>query len=189
MSKEIKKVEKPEKIKKGWDGISNYFRANSIWMLMYCTGCCAIELPQAMTSRYDMERLGMGPMATPRQADVILVTGYLSVKTLRRVIYAYEQMSEPKYLVAFGPCAINGGIYYDSHAVIKQLDQYLPIDIYIAGCMPKPEAVMNGFKDLIEMIKSKKATGWRKYRDNNAWYKANQIHALGEVRIKDEFHE
>ena len=107
-----KKERAVAKRKKKWDGISNFFRANSIWMLMYCTGCCAIELPQAMTSKYDMERLGMGPMATPRQADVILVTGYLSVKTLRRVIYAYEQMGEPKYLVAFGPCTINGGIYY-----------------------------------------------------------------------------
>lgn len=174
---------------KGWEDIANYFRANSIWMLMYCTGCCAIELPQAMTSRYDMERLGMGPMATPRQADVLLVTGYLSVKTLRRLIYAYEQMSEPKYLVAFGPCTINGGLYYDSHAVINQLDQYLPIDIYVAGCMPKPEAVMNGFQDLIDMIQRKEANGWKKYRDNYDWYKSNQIHALGEVRIKDEFHE
>ena len=172
-----------------WEGVANYFRANSIWMLMYCTGCCAIELPQAMTSRYDMERLGMGPMATPRQADVLLITGYLSVKTLRRVIYAYEQMCEPKYLVAFGPCPINGGIYYDSHAVIKQLDQYLPIDVYIAGCMPKPEAVMNGFNDLINMIQRKEAKGYKKYRDNYDWYKKNQIHALGEVRIKDEFHE
>ena len=86
-------IQKDKKLKEGWEGISRFFRANSIWMLMYCTGCCAIELPQAMTSRYDMERLGMGPMATPRQADVLLVTGYLSVKTLRRVIYAYEQMS------------------------------------------------------------------------------------------------
>lgn len=184
-----KKETAAAKRKRKWDGISNYFRANSIWMLMYCTGCCAIELPQAMTSKYDMERLGMGPMATPRQADVLLITGYLSVKTLRRVIYAYEQMSEPKYLVAFGPCTINGGIYYDSHAVIKSLDLYLPIDVYIAGCMPKPEAVLNGFADLIDMIKRKEANGWREYRENKEWYRKNQIHALGELRIKDEFHE
>ncbi len=182
-------AEVAKKRKEKWDGISNYFRANSIWMLMYCTGCCAIELPQAMTSRYDMERLGMGPMATPRQADVLLITGYLSVKTLRRIIYSYEQMSEPKYLVAFGPCPINGGIYYDAYSVIKSLDQYLPIDVYIAGCMPKPEAVMNGFQDLIDMIKRKEANGWKKYQENYEWYKENQLHALGELRIKDEFHE
>lgn len=181
--------EKEKKLKEGWEGISRFFRANSLWMLMYCTGCCAIELPQAMTSRYDMERLGMGPMATPRQADVLLVTGYLSVKTLRRVIYAYEQMSTPKYLVAFGPCTINGGIYHDAATVIKSLDQYLPIDVYIAGCMPKPEAVMNGFQDLINMIKDKSADGWKRYRDNYDWYRQNQIASLGELRIKDEYHE
>ena len=181
--------DKEKKLKEGWEGISRFFRANSLWMLMYCTGCCAIELPQAMTSRYDMERLGMGPMATPRQADVLLVTGYLSVKTLRRVIYAYEQMSTPKYLVAFGPCTINGGIYHDAATVIKSLDQYLPIDVYIAGCMPKPEAVMNGFQDLINMIKDKSADGWKRYRDNYDWYRQNQIESLGELRIKDEYHE
>lgn len=177
------------KMQEKWEGISRFFRANSLWMLMYCTGCCAIELPQAMTSRYDMERLGMGPMATPRQADVLLVTGYLSVKTLRRVIYAYEQMSTPKYLVAFGPCTINGGIYHDAATVIKRLDQYLPIDVYISGCMPKPEAVMNGFQDLIDMIKDKTADGWKRYRDNYDWYRQNQIESLGELRIKDECHE
>ncbi len=182
-------IEKNPKLKEGWEGISRFFRANSLWMLMYCTGCCAIELPQAMTSRYDMERLGMGPMATPRQADVLLVTGYLSVKTLRRVIYAYEQMSTPKYLVAFGPCPINGGIYYDAYAVINRLDQYLPVDVYIAGCMPKPEAVMNGFQDLIDGIKNKTADGWKRYRDNYEWYRNNQIESLGDLRIKDEFHE
>jgi NADH-quinone oxidoreductase subunit B len=131
----------------------------------------------------------MGPMATPRQADVLLITGYLSLKTLRRIIYTYEQMSEPKYLVAFGPCTLNGGIYYDSHAVINCLDQYLPIDLYIAGCMPKPEAVMNGFQDLIQMIQARKATGWKMYQENHAWYQENQLSALGEVFVHDEFHE
>jgi NADH-quinone oxidoreductase subunit B len=172
-----------------WSKMANYFRANSLWMLMYCTGCCAIELPQAMTSRYDMERLGMGPMATPRQADILLITGYLSLKTLRRLIYTYEQMSEPKYVVGFGPCTLNGGIYHDSHAVINQLDQYVPIDLYIAGCMPKPEAVMNGFGDLIALIESGKATGWKDYHARYEWYKQNQKEALGEVMVHDEFHE
>jgi NADH-quinone oxidoreductase subunit B len=178
-----------EEMNAKWVNVGNYFRANSLWMLMYCTGCCAIELPQAMTSRYDMERLGMGPMATPRQADVLLVTGYLSLKTLRRLLYTYEQMSDPKYVVAFGPCTINGGIYHDSHAVINQLDQYLPIDLYIAGCMPKPEAVLNGFQDLITMIENNEATGWKSYHENFEWYKKNQKEACGEVFVHDEFHE
>jgi NADH-quinone oxidoreductase subunit B len=179
----------PQQMTKEWEKLGNYFRSRSIWMLFYCTGCCAIELPQAMTSVYDMERLGMGPMATPRQADVLLITGYLSLKTLRRVIYTYEQMSEPKYLVAFGPCTINGGIYHDSHAVINKLDDYLPIDIYVSGCMPNPESVMNGFRDLKNLIKDNSAIGWKNYRDNHEWYRKNQLEALGSLRVKDEYHE
>lgn len=179
----------PEEREKTWNKIANYFRANSLWMLNYCTGCCAMELPQVMTSRYDMERMGMRPMATPRQADILLVTGYASLKTLRRMVYTYEQMSEPKYVMAFGPCAINGGIYHDSYAVLNCLDKFLPVDLYIAGCMPKPEAVMNGFQELISLIEEGKATGWKDYIARYDWYKKNQLEVVGEVFIHDEFHE
>ena len=181
-------ITRAETDRKWWE-IGDFFRRNSLWLLMYCTGCCAIELPPAMTSAYDMERLGMGPMATPRQADILLVSGYLSLKTLRRLIYTYEQMSEPRYVVALGSCPINGGIYHDSHAVINQLDQYIPVDTYVSGCMPNTESVMNGFVDLMEQIKNKTANGWVKYKENNEWYKSNQKAALGEVIIHDEFHE
>jgi NADH-quinone oxidoreductase subunit B len=178
-----------EEIDRKWWEVGDYFRRNSLWLLMYCTGCCAIELPPSMTSAYDMERLGMGPMATPRQADILLVSGYLSLKTLRRLVYTYEQMSEPKYVVALGSCPINGGIYHDSHAVINQLDQYIPVDTYVAGCMPNPESVLNGFVDLMEGIKNKTANGWKKYHENYEWYKKNQKDVLGEVAIEDEFHQ
>lgn len=172
-----------------WEQIAGYFRAHSLWMLNYCTGCCAIELPLVMTSRFDMERFGMLPMATPRQADILLVTGYSSLKTLRRLIHTYEQMGTPKYVVAFGPCTVNGGIYHDAYAVLNRLDLYLPVDLYIAGCMPKPEAVMNGFKQLIDLVDSGQATGWKDYERRYDWYKQNQLEAVGEVYIHDEFHE
>lgn len=182
------RMTKPEMDRKWWE-IGDFFRRNSLWMLLYCTGCCAIELPPAMTSAYDMERIGMSPMATPRQSDILLVSGYLSLKTLRRLIYTYEQMSEPRYVVALGSCPINGGIYHDSHAVINQLDQYVPVDVYVAGCMPNPESVINGFVDLMHQIKTKTANGWERYRDNYEWFKQNQINSLGEVDVHDEFHE
>lgn len=172
-----------------WENLGNFFRGRSIWMMWYCTGCGAIEMPPTMTSRYDMERLGMGPMATPRQADVLLITGYLSAKTLRRVIYSYEQMQDPKYIVAFGSCAVNGGIYYDSYATINQLDEYLPVDLYIAGCMPRPEAIMNAFNTLQQKIRKGEVDGWKRYKANHDTYKANQVKALGEVFVHDEFHE
>jgi len=174
---------------KAWEKLGDFFRGRSIWMMWYCTGCGAIEMPPTMTSRFDMERLGMGPMATPRQADILLITGYLSVKTLRRVIYSYEQMQDPKYIVAFGSCTINGGIYFDSYATINKLDDYLPIDMYIAGCMPRPEAIMNAFNELQVKIRNNEVDGWKRYKKNYDQYKANQMKAVGEVFVHDEFHE
>ncbi|APT74167.1 NADH dehydrogenase [Thermosipho melanesiensis] len=172
-----------------WEKIADKLRSKSLWMLHYCTGCGAVELPPTMTSRFDMERFGMGPMATPRQADILFITGYLSAKTLRRVIYTYEQMAEPKYVIGFGSCTLNGGIYYDSYATINKLDYYIPVDLYIAGCMPRPEALLEAFNKLMRMIRSGEANGWKKYRENYEWYKQNQIRSLGEVFIHDEFHE
>ncbi|MCD6545933.1 MAG: NADH-quinone oxidoreductase subunit B [Thermotogae bacterium] len=172
-----------------WEKIADKLRSRSMWMLHYCTGCGAIELPPSMTSRFDMERLGMAPMATPRQADIFLITGYLSTKTLRRVIYTYEQMQDPKYVVGFGSCTLNGGIYYDSYSTINRLDYYIPVDLYIAGCMPRPEAIFEAFTTLMEMIRKGKALGWKRYRENYEWYKQNQLQSLGEVYVHDEFHE
>jgi len=162
-----------------WSELVNYFRGRSMWMLHYCTGCGAIELPPVMTSRWDMERFGIIPMATPRQADILLITGYLSIKTLKRVVYTYDQMSTPKWVLGFGSCTINGGIYWDSYNVIDRLDKYIPVDIYIAGCMPRPEAIMDSFIKLREMVQKGEAKGYEKYTKNYEWYKANQDHVFG----------
>ncbi len=157
-----------------WENVLNYFRKRSMWMLYYCTGCGAIELPPSMTSRYDMERFGMGPMATPRQADLLLITGYLSVKTLKRVIYSYEQMQEPKYVVGFGSCPINGGIYWDAYPVINHLELFMPVDLSIAGCMPRPQAILEAFQTLMTEIQKGRAVGYKRYKKHYDWYKRNQ---------------
>lgn len=161
-----------------WTEIVDYFRGRSMWMLHYCTGCGAIELPPTMTSRWDMERFGITPMATPRQADILLITGYLAIKTLKRVVYTYEQMQAPKWVLGFGSCTINGGIYWDSYNVIESLDKYIPVDIYIAGCMPRPEAILDAFVKLKEMVQKGEAKGYEKYVKNYDWYKANQDRVL-----------
>jgi len=127
-----------------------------------------------MTSRYDAERFGIRGAATPRQADVLLITGYLATKTLKRVIKVYEQMQDPKYVIAFGSCAINGGMYWDSYNTINMLDKYIPVDVYINGCMPRPEAVIAGFVKLQNLIQEGKADGWDKYKKNLDYYKENQ---------------
>ena len=157
-----------------WEKMVNYFRKRSIWLLHYCTGCGAVELPPAMTSRWDMERFGMGPMATPRQADVLLVTGYASIKTLKRLIWTYEQMPTPRWVLGFGSCTINGGIYYRSYNVINKLDRYIPVDLFISGCMPRPEAILAAMEKLRNMIQKGEAKGYERYVKNNDWYKKNQ---------------
>jgi len=168
-----------------WSKISRIASKKSLWILHFCTGCGAIEMPPVMTSRFDMERFGMAPMATPRQADVLLITGYLTVKTLKRVIQVYEQMQDPKYVVAFGSCPINGGMYWDSYNTINQLDKYLPVDLYLAGCMPRPEGIINAMMELMEMIEKGEARGWEKYRKNYEKYKKNQEMAFkfGKVEV------
>ena len=158
----------------------DWFRARSMFVLAYGTGCGAIEMPPIFTSRYDIERLGVVGVATPRQADILIVSGYCSYKTLKRVIRSYEQMNEPKYVIALGSCTINGGMYWDSYNTIKKLDEYLPVDMYINGCMPRPEALIEGFVKLQDNIRNAKSeAGYIQYRENSAFYLANQEKIFG----------
>ncbi len=163
-----------------FDGLVKFCQSRSMFMLHYCTGCGAIELPPAMTSRFDMERLGIQPMVTPRQADILLITGYVSVKTLKRIILTYEQMAAPKYVIGICSCTVNGGMYWQSYATAKVLKEYLPVDIYIAGCMPRPEAVIEGLQDLMEDIKTGRAVSWKKYFQNYDYYLGNQQKLFGD---------
>ena len=158
--------------------VKNWFRANSLSTLAYGTGCGSIELGPLRTSRFDAERFGISGGATPRHANVLIISGYLSIKTLKRVIRSYEQMPDPKWVVGLGSCTINGGMYWDSYSTMKQLDLYLPVDVYIAGCMPRPEALLEGFQLLIERIKAGQANGYLDYRERFDWYRENQKHLI-----------
>lgn len=165
--------------------IKNWSRKHSLFVMAYGTGCGAIEIPATMTSRYDAERFGIRGAATPRQADVLLITGYLATKTLKRVIRVYEQMQDPKYVIAFGSCTINGGMYYDSYNTINALDRYIPVDVYINGCMPRPEAVISGFVQLQKQIAEGNADNGTKYKENLEWYRANQKKIIKNWRMPD----
>jgi NADH-quinone oxidoreductase subunit B len=163
-----------------FDELMAFCRSRSLFMLHYCTGCGAIELPPAMTSRFDMERLGIQPMVTPRQADILLVTGYVSTKTLKRIILTYEQMNSPKYVIGICSCTVNGGMYWQSYATAKKLNDYLPVDMYIAGCMPRPEAVIHGLRELMDNIRHGKSDNWRDYYQRYDHYLGNQQRLFGE---------
>ena len=164
-----------------FDGLVRFAQSHSMFILHYCTGCGAIELPPAMTSRFDMERLGIQPMVSPRQADILLITGYVSVKTLKRVILTYEQMGSPKYVIGICSCTVNGGMYWQSYATAKKLNDYMPVDLYIAGCMPRPEAVIQGLQDLMANIRAGKANGWEDYYRRYDYYLGNQQRLFGET--------
>jgi len=153
----------------------------SLHVIYFCTGCGIIEIPPVITSRWDAERFGVIPVATPRQANLFLITGYVSVKTLKAIIRTYEQMMEPKFTVGFGSCPINGGMYWDSYNTIKHLDKYIPVDGWIAGCMPRPEAIFIAVTHLWTLIDKGMANGYKKYRENYKYYRANQKQLYGKI--------
>lgn len=132
----------------------NWGRKNSIWPLPWGLACCAIEMMATFASRFDLDRFGiLGGFASPRQSDVIIVAGTVTNKMAPAMRRLYEQMPEPKYVIAMGNCAVSGGIYYyDSYSVVKGVDKVIPVDIYIPGCPPRPEALVDGFIKLQEKI-------------------------------------
>ncbi|MFZ5981069.1 MAG: NADH-quinone oxidoreductase subunit B [Candidatus Zixiibacteriota bacterium] len=144
------------------DGILNYSRACSVWYLLFGTACCAIELMCTGAARYDFDRLGMIFRATPRQADVILVAGTITKKFSPRLKRLYDQMAEPRYVVAMGGCTINGGpFHYDCYSVEKGIDHIIPVDVYIPGCPPRPESLLEGCLNLQKKIKTQTISDWQ----------------------------
>jgi NADH-quinone oxidoreductase subunit B len=153
----------------------------SFHVVYFCTGCGIMEIPPVITTRWDAERFGVIPVSTPRQANLFLITGYVSLKTLKAIIRTYEQMPSPKYTVAFGSCPINGGMYWDSYNTIKRLDKYIPIDGYIAGCMPRPEAIFIGVTHLWTLIDKEMANGYERYEKRYTQYRKNQEMLFGKL--------
>lgn len=131
-------------------------RANSLWPLIYGTACCAMEMMSTGSSRHDWARFGVEvARATPRQADLIVLAGTIVEKMGKRLVTLYEQMPGPKYVIAMGSCAISGGpFYYDSYSVVKGGDRLVPVDIYIPGCPPRPEALLYGIMELQKKIRT-----------------------------------
>lgn len=163
----------------------NWARSESLWILGFGTGCGSIELPPLTTPRFDAFRFGIAMRPTPRQSNVIIISGYLSIKTLKRALRSYEQMPDPKYVVALGSCTINGGMYFDSYNTINRLDKYMPVDVYIAGCMPRPEALIAGFNQLKQKIREGRAEGANEYVQRFDEYKANQKQIIKDWNMPD----
>jgi NADH-quinone oxidoreductase subunit B len=140
------------------DAIINWGRSNSVWPLTFGTRCCAIEMMATGASRHDFSRFGFEvARATPRQADVIIISGSIAYKMAPVLKRLYDQMAEPKYVVAMGACAISGGpFFYNSYAIVKGADHVIPVDVYIPGCPPRPEALLFGLMQLQKKIRREK---------------------------------
>lgn len=133
--------------------VINWARANSLWPAQFGLACCAIEMMSTAASRYDMARFGAEVFrASPRQSDVIIVAGRLSQKMAPIFKTVYDQMLEPKYVIAMGDCSSSGGIY-NNYAIIQGVDHLVPVDVYVAGCPPRPEALLDGLIMLQKKIK------------------------------------
>lgn len=134
---------------------------NSLWIFPMATSCCGIEFMAAAASRVDLDRMGSIVRATPRQADVMVVAGTITVKMAPRVKRLWEQMPEPKWCIAMGSCAISGDFYRDVYSVVPGIDTFLPVDVYVPGCPPNPEALMHGLLRLQEKVRAVREGKWR----------------------------
>lgn len=135
------------------DDLYNWARLSSLWPLLYGTACCFIEFAALIGSRFDFDRFGLIPRASPRQADLIILAGTLNMKMAQPTLRIYEQMPDPKYVIAMGACMITGGMFsMDSPTAIRGADKILPVDVYIPGCPPRPEAIIDGLIKLRKKI-------------------------------------
>lgn len=147
------------------DKIYNWGRRSSLWPIMFGLACCAIEMICTAASRYDFARFGMEVMRpSPRQADMMIVSGTVTKKMIPQIVRLYNQMPEPKYVVAMGACASGGGPFKEGYNVVSGVDQYIPVDVYIPGCPPTPQALLHGLITLQRKIDQQSIKQVRWYR-------------------------
>jgi len=154
------------------DKIYNWGRRSSVWPLMFGLACCAIEMICTAASRYDFARFGMEVMRpSPRQADLMIVSGTVTKKMIPTIVRLYNQMPEPKYVVAMGACASGGGPFKEGYNVVSGVDRYVPVDVYIPGCPPTPQALIHGLISLQRRIDAQSIKTVR-------WYGKEPIDAI-----------
>lgn len=154
------------------DKIWNMGRRYSVWPMMFGLACCAIEMICTAASRYDLARFGMEVMRpSPRQSDLMIVSGTVTKKMVPQIVRLYNQMPEPKYVLSMGACASGGGPFKEGYNVVSGVDQYVPVDVYVPGCPPTPQALLNGLMKIQEKIDSESITKVR-------WYQKGEIAAI-----------
>jgi NADH-quinone oxidoreductase subunit B len=154
------------------DKIYNWGRRSSVWPMMFGLACCAIEMICTATSRYDFSRFGMEVMRpSPRQTDLMIVSGTVTKKMVPQIVRLYNQMPEPKYVMAMGACASGGGPFKEGYNVVSGIDKYVPVDVYVPGCPPTPQALLHGLMTVQKKIDGESLRTAR-------WYRAEVSEAL-----------
>jgi NAD(P)H-quinone oxidoreductase subunit K len=155
------------------DDLYDWARLSTLYPMMFGTACCFMEFMAAFGPRFDLERFGTVPRATPRQADLMITAGTITMKYAPALVRLYEQIPEPKYVIAMGACTITGGMFSaGSPSAVRGVDKLIPVDVYIPGCPPRPEAVIDG------IIKLRKKVAMESWRDRNATSQTHRFHTV-----------
>lgn len=162
----------------------NWARLSSLWPLLYGTSCCFIEFAALIGSRFDFDRFGLVPRSSPRQADLIITAGTVTMKMAPSLIRLYNQMPEPKYVIAMGACTITGGMFStDSYTTVRGVDKLIPVDVYLPGCPPKPEAIVDAVIKLRKKVAQEDLSDRNNQKQNHKYfslkhkfYRTNKYH-------------
>lgn len=165
------------------DDLYNWARLSSLWPLLYGTACCFIEFAALLGSRFDFDRFGLVPRSSPRQADLLIVAGTVTMKMAPALVRLYEQMPEPKYVIAMGACTITGGMFSaDSPTTVRGVDKLIPVDLYIPGCPPRPEAIIDAVVKLRKKVANDSIQERDMLKQTNRYYSTtHQMKAVPDI--------
>ena len=153
------------------DDLYNWARLSSLWPMLYGTACCFIEFAALIGSRFDFDRFGLVPRSSPRQSDLIITAGTINMKMAPALVRLYEQMPEPKYVIAMGACTITGGMFsVDSPTTVRGVDKLIPVDVYIPGCPPRPEAIIDAIIKLRKKVSNDSMQERAKLNQTHRYY-------------------